>query len=82
MKISDDLAALLADSMKGVVRELAAPHIAEIQLVTIREAAALLGVGETKARSLISEYVDLGEKSPRVRLATLRQLIDERTMPA
>jgi hypothetical protein len=81
MKISDDLAALLADSLKDAVLDLAAPHIAEIQLVTIRKAAELLGVGETKARSLIREYVDLGEKSPRVRLSTLRRLIDERTVP-
>jgi hypothetical protein len=77
-----DIESMVEAAVGRHVREMTAQEIADLQLVSIREAAGLLGIGETKARSLIREYVNLGEKTPRVRLSTIRRLIEERTIPA
>lgn len=69
--------------IKATAKELAdrlAPDLAALQLVTIKQAAELLGVSEPKARALIREYVELGEASKRVSLETLRKLIEARTI--
>lgn len=71
--------------IRAAAKELAdrvTPALDELTLVPIRRAAEMLGVSEPKARALIREYVELGEASRRVRLSTLRRLIEERTIPA
>jgi hypothetical protein len=73
---------IAAAVVAAAAKELAASvcgQIDDLQLVTIGRAAAILGVSEPKARRLIKSYVDLGEASKRVRVTTLRKLIEERT---
>jgi len=67
----------------GAAKELAAELRTSAQglrLLTFRQAAELLGVSEPTARRLIKEYVELGEASKRVSLATLEKLISARTV--
>jgi len=56
------------------------PVIDELKLINMREAGELLGVGEIRARKLLSTYVDLGERGARVSLKTIKQLISDRTV--
>lgn len=51
-----------------------------LQLVTIKDAAKLLGVGQRRAKSLLSETVELGQKTKRYKLASIKQLIESRTI--
>ena len=51
-----------------------------LQLVTIKDAAKLLGVGQRRAKSLLSETVELGQKTKRYKLASIKQLIASRTI--
>ena len=82
MKLPADIAeAVIAEAAKQLASR-CIEEMRELQLVPIRKAAEMLGVSEPKARALIREYVELGEASRRVRLSTLRRLIDERTVPA
>lgn len=50
-----------------------------LQLVTISEAAKLLGVGQRRVKSLLPA-VELGQKTKRYRLAAIKQLIENRTI--
>lgn len=74
----------IADAViKAAGKELAAmaaEQVADLQLFTIGEVASRLKVSEPKARALIREHVELGEASKRVSPATLRRLIEERTI--
>jgi hypothetical protein len=83
MKLPADIAAAV---IKATAKELAdrmtAAGLDDLELFTIRDVAARLKVSEPKARALLSEYVELGEASKRVSPATLRRLIEERTIPA
>lgn len=82
MKLPPDIAAAV---IKATAKELAdrmQTRIDDLELFTIRDVAARLKVSEPKARAILSEYVELGEASKRVSAATLRRLIDERTVPA
>ena len=51
-----------------------------LQLVTIKDAAKLLGVGQRRAKTLLSETVELGQKTKRYKLASIKQLIVNRTI--
>lgn len=82
MKLPPDIAAAV---IKATAKELAdrmEARIDDLELFTIRDLAARLKVSEPKARALVSEYVELGEASKRVSAATLRRLIEDRTIPA
>lgn len=81
MKLPPDIAAAV---IKATAKELAdrmETRLDDLELFTIRDVAARLKVSEPKARAVLSEYVELGEASKRVSAATLRRLIDERTVP-
>ena len=58
----------------------AAPRLAELKLLTLKEAAALLNCGEIKARTLLGQYVDLGERLTRIPLSAVQKLIQDRTV--
>jgi predicted transcriptional regulator of viral defense system len=77
MKI--DIESMVETAVGNHLRDITARELADMQLVTIREAASLLGVGEAMARRLLGEYVELGEASRRYRVATVRRLIEART---
>lgn len=82
MKLPPDIAAAV---IKATAKELAdrmETRIDDLELFTIRDLAARLKVSEPKARALVSEYVELGEASKRISAATLRRLIQDRTIPA
>ncbi len=74
----------IADAVvKAAGRELAdrmGASMDELQLFTIAEVAERLRVSEPTARRLVREYVELGEASRRVTPATLRKLIEDRTI--
>lgn len=82
MKLPPEIAAAV---IKATAKELAdrmEARIDDLELFTIRDTAARLKVSEPKARALVSEYVELGEASKRISAATLRRLIQDRTIPA
>jgi hypothetical protein len=74
----------IADAVvKAAGKELAASlkeHVQDLQLFTLQEVADRLKVSKGTANRLVKEYVELGEASRRVTPATLRQLIEERTI--
>lgn len=83
MKLPADIAAaVIKATAKELADRMAAAGLDDLELFTIRDVAARLKVSEPKARALLSEYVELGEASKRVSPATLRRLIEERTIPA
>ena len=51
-----------------------------LQLVTIKDAAKLLGVGQRRAKKLLPECVELGPRMTRYKLASIKQLIENRTI--
>lgn len=52
----------------------------ELRLFTIKDVCERLQVTEKTARRLIPEYVELGEASKRITPATLRKIIEQRTI--
>jgi hypothetical protein len=77
---ADLTAALIKATAKEIADRMEAAGLDDLQLFTIRDVAARLGVSEPKARALVTEYVELGEASKRVTPATLRRLIAARTI--
>ncbi len=85
MNLPADLtAALIKATAKELADRMESRGLEDLELFTIREVAERLKVSEPKARALMTkhQYVELGESSKRVSAATLRRLIDERTIPA
>jgi DNA-binding MarR family transcriptional regulator len=74
----------IADAVvKAAGKELAASlkeYVQDLQLFTLQEVADRLKVSKGTANRLVKEYVELGEASRRVTPATLRRLIEERTI--
>lgn len=74
----------IADAVvKAAGRELAdrmGASMDELQLFTMQEVADRLKVSKGTASRLVKEYVELGEASRRVTPATLRKLIEDRTI--
>lgn len=82
MKLPPDITAAV---VKATAKELAdrlEGSLADLELFTIPEVCRRLKVSDKTAKRLIKEYVHLGEASPRVTPATLRKLIEERTITA
>jgi len=66
-------------------RELAAimrEEIADSQLLTIQQAADMLHVSKPTARAICGEFIDLGAQSPRIELRKVKQIIEQRRVPA
>lgn len=61
-----ELAAVMRDEIKGS------------QLLTLQQAADLLGVSKQTARTLVGEIIDLGEHSPRLELSRVKAIIQKR----
>ena len=77
--------AIAARLIDAAARELAAvmrEEIAASQLLTLQQAADLLGVSKPTARKLCREVVILGEASDRIRLSSLKRIIESRTVKA
>ena len=55
-------------------------HIEDFQLLTLKQAANVLNVGERKASALLGNPVVLGEKITRYPLVDIRRIIAERTV--
>jgi hypothetical protein len=82
IKLPPELSAAVIKATANEIADRMEEHFDDLELFTIRNVAARLKVSEPKARSLVSEYVELGEASKRISAATLRRLIAERTIPA
>ncbi|MFZ9938220.1 MAG: hypothetical protein ACO3JG_14370 [Luteolibacter sp.] len=77
--------AIAARICAAAAKELAAVMLEEIedaQLLTMQQAADLLGVSKPMARTLVGEVVNLGERTDRVELRRVKQLISERKVRA
>ena len=70
-----ELDALLARIKTGLQAE---PD--SLRLYTVAQAAERLQVSPGTVRRLVSEYVELGEATRRISAATLRKLIESRTI--
>jgi hypothetical protein len=67
--------------INAAAKELAAAmkeEIAASQLLTLQQAADMLGVSKPTARALCREWIDLGSQSPRIELRAVRQIIEDR----
>jgi excisionase family DNA binding protein len=62
------------------IAKLAGCELTELQLLSYDEAARLLGVSKAKAKRLLREFVELGEATRRVKLSTVKELIETRTI--
>lgn len=52
-----------------------------LMLVSVPTAAKLLDVGEDKVRALVAgEFVDVGGKGMKVKLSTIKRIVEERTI--
>lgn len=71
--IADALGKALCESMRD--------ELASLKLVSVSEAADLLDVSERKVRELTrGEVVDVGGKGLKVKLSTIKRIIEERTL--
>jgi hypothetical protein len=52
------------------------------QLLTIQQAADMLHVSKPTARAIIGEVIDMGASSPRIELRKVKQIIEQRRVPA
>lgn len=82
LKLPPDISAAVIKATAVELADRMESHFEDLELFTISQLAARLKVSEPKARSLVTEYVELGEASKRISAATLRRLIEDRTIPA
>jgi transposase len=82
VKLAPDIAEAVVKAAGKELADRIAPAVEDLQLFTISQVATRLQVSEPTARSLVKEYVELGEASKRVTPATLRKLIDDRKISA
>lgn len=75
-ELHERIATITAKELAAEMRD----EVASMRLLTVRQTAEMLGVSEPTARRLIKEYVELGEATKRVSLATIRQIIADRTI--
>lgn len=75
-----DIAEAVVKAAGKELAALVAVQLEDLQLFTISDVAARLKVSEPTARNLVKDYVELGEASRRVTPATLRKLINSRTI--
>lgn len=81
MKLPPDIAdAVIKAAGQILADRLEAEGLDELQLFTMQEVADRLKVSKGTAIRLVREYVELGEASRRVTPATLRKLIEDRTI--
>jgi transposase len=81
MKLPPDIAAAVIKAAGQILADrLEAQGLDELQLFTMKDVADRLKVSKGTAIRLVREYVELGEASRRVTPATLRKLIQDRTI--
>jgi hypothetical protein len=71
--------AVIAAAAKELAATMAA-NAEDIQLVSFREAGAMLGITEQQARRIFKSHVDLGGRTRRVSIQAIRKLIEKRTV--
>lgn len=79
MTLPPAIADLVVDAAAQEIAKRAGCYITDLQLLTYKAAAEMLGVSQPTARRIIAEYVELGEATRRVKLSTLRAMIEART---
>lgn len=72
-EITQAVAKELAAEMKGGMEEL--------RLLTLQQAADLLGVSKATVKALVGEVIDLGPQSLRVEHRRVKEIIDSRRVP-
>ena len=82
MTIPPSVATRLWDAAAKELAQIMREEIADAQLITMQQAADMLGVSKPTVRHLLKDWVDLGVQCPRVSLRDVKQLIDRRRVPA
>lgn len=82
MKLPPDIAAaIIAEAGREYAAQLR-EDLAGSQLLTLQQAADMLGVSKPTARALAGVVVDLGPQSTRIEFSRIKQLIESRRVPA
>ena len=82
MKIPPDIAAAIIDKAGMEYAAKLHAELAESQLLTLQQAAVMLGVSKATARALVGSVIDLGPQSTRIEFSKIKHLIDSRRVPA
>ena len=82
MNIPAELATAIVKAAGRELAEVMRDEIKSSQLLTLQQAADLLGVSKQTAKTLVGEVIDLGEHSPRLELSKVQRLIQTRRVPA
>jgi len=80
MKLPAEIATLVVIATAKELADRMTPEMESLQLVSMSKAAEMLSVSVPVARRLMRQVIDLGECVTRVRLSTVKQLIEERTI--
>ena len=82
MKLPPDIAAaIIAEAGREYAAQLR-EDLADSQLLTLQQAAVMLGVSKPTAKALVGEVIDLGPQSQRIEYSKIKQLIESRRVPA
>jgi len=79
MHLPPAIADRVVEAAAQEIAKQAGAELTDLQLLTYKAAAELLGVSQPTARRIIAEYVELGEATRRVKMSTLRHMIEART---
>jgi len=82
MKLPADIAQAVIATAAREVALMLKTDMEGNQLVTLQQAADLLGVSKATAKTLAGAVVDLGPQSPRIELSRIKHLIESRRVPA
>jgi plasmid maintenance system antidote protein VapI len=78
MTLPPAIARRLIDAAAKELASMLREEVSEAKLLSIQQAADMLGVSKPTARALVGEWIDLGVASPRIELSKVRELIERR----
>ena len=82
MKLPPDIAAAIIAEAGRLYAAQLREDLADIRLLTLQQAADLLGVSKPTARALAGAVVDLGPQSTRIEFSRIKTLIESRRVLA
>lgn len=82
MKLPPDIAAAIIAEAGRLYAAQLREDLADIRLLTLQQAADMLGVSKPTARALAGAVVDLGPQSTRIEFSRIKTLIESRRVLA
>lgn len=82
MNLPAELTTAIVKAAGKELAEVMKQEIQKSQLLTLQQAADMLGVSKPTARALVGEVIDLGQNSPRLELSKIKRLIESRRVRA